>query len=279
MTKLLLRIALLGITLPLLYVLIFLLPHFHHLAFNATVVGVSLIGALEVRGLLREKAKHSVSAPVIILGASLPALAYLITSALLGLELLLAWLAVCFSAVLISAISVSRKAELAGVLQKVAASMLTVVYPGFYLSFIVLMTGWDNAPLKLVFFLSAVFLNDSMAYVFGKIFGRSLNMLVSPRKTLVGFIAGLMASMGVAALFFRLAPGLFSCSLPVLLLFAAGIGVTTILGDLVESALKRSAGVKDSGTIMIGRGGVLDSLDSLMITAPYVFFLLPLLSL
>ena len=88
---------------------------------------------------------------------------------------------------------------------------------------------------------------------------------------MAGFIAGFLSSIIVSWIYYLVLPQLFPTSLAVMLVFGAVMGATTILGDLVESAFKRSAEVKDSGTIMIGRGGFLDSLDSMLISAP-VFF-------
>ena len=278
MSKLLLRTALIGITFPILYVLIFLLPYLHHLALNIVVAGISFIGAVEVRSLLAKRSDATLPILTPLLGATLPISAYFVNTGVVAQQFFYSWLTICFILVLLTGIIVGKKEKLLAATQRISYSLLIVIYPGFFLSFIVFITGWQDGSLKLLFFLALVFVNDIMAYIFGKLFGKGLNMAVSPHKTVVGFGAGFAGSLGAAAIFFWLFPGLFIVGLPLLMSFAACIGLMTILGDLIESALKRSAGVKDSGTFMLGRGGILDSLDSLMIGAPVFFFLLPLIA-
>jgi phosphatidate cytidylyltransferase len=88
----------------------------------------------------------------------------------------------------------------------------------------------------------------------------------------VGFIFGFFASPLVIMLgcFFR--PSLFPGGPAVAALLGVLLGLFTIVGDLFESGIKRSFGVKDSGTIILGRGGLLDSLDSLIFTAPLFYY-------
>jgi phosphatidate cytidylyltransferase len=120
-----------------------------------------------------------------------------------------------------------------------------------------------------------VFANDSLAWLFGITLGKHRGLFkVSPNKSLEGFIAGMAGSI-IATL---LGPVLFPF-IPArwALLVAMGLvcGITGVAGDLFESALKRSAGVKDSGRLIPGRGGFLDSFDSILFTAPtFVAFLL-----
>lgn len=116
--------------------------------------------------------------------------------------------------------------------------------------------------------------NDSLAWFFGMSLGKRRNIVqVSPNKSLAGFIGGFLGSLAVGALCFFLFPKIGGRGLPALLVTAGFVGVSTIFGDLVESAMKRSAGVKDSSAVVPGRGGVLDSVDSLLFSAPVFVFL------
>jgi CDP-diglyceride synthetase len=111
---------------------------------------------------------------------------------------------------------------------------------------------------------------DIAAYVIGSLIGRrKLAPRISPGKTWEGTIAGFLAA--ASAVWF-VGTQVFSPALPASLLvpLALTIGPAGLLGDLLESALKRAAGVKDSGTIFPGHGGVLDRIDSLLLVAPVV---------
>lgn len=112
---------------------------------------------------------------------------------------------------------------------------------------------------------------DSGAYFAGKSLGKhKLAPIVSPGKTWEGSIGGFLAGLAIAWITARL------IDLPVgfALVAAALIGVLAQLGDLAKSAVKREIGIKDFGTLIPGHGGVLDRFDSLMFTAPTVFWLL-----
>lgn len=120
-----------------------------------------------------------------------------------------------------------------------------------------------------VAFLST-WLGDTGAYLVGKAVGRrKLSPRLSPNKTWEGIAGGLtLSTMGVIGMAMWAVPNLSAGQACVLgpLLYAAGV-----FGDLAESMLKRSAGVKDSGRLMPGHGGVLDRLDSFMAVAPVLF--------
>ena len=120
---------------------------------------------------------------------------------------------------------------------------------------------------------------DIGAYAFGKSFGRTPLSSISPKKTVEGAIFGMGASASCGIL------GAWAMNWPVWWLTGAAlgtiIGITSLLGDLTESMMKRDAGVKDSGTLIPGHGGILDRTDSYVFTAPLVYYfvayLIPLL--
>ncbi|NJM20292.1 MAG: phosphatidate cytidylyltransferase [Richelia sp. RM2_1_2] len=121
---------------------------------------------------------------------------------------------------------------------------------------------------------------DIGAYFVGKYFGKTPLSGISPKKTVEGAIFGITASIVVGVLFG------YYINLPEFYLTGAAlgslIGIASLLGDLTESMLKRDAGVKDSGDLIPGHGGILDRTDSYIFTAPLVYYfitlLLPLLS-
>ena len=122
-------------------------------------------------------------------------------------------------------------------------------------------------PVWLVLAIGATWAADVGAYVVGSRFGRRrIVPRISPRKTwegtVGGFAAASLAVLGIAAL--------FGLGRPEAAVAAVAIGPVAFAGDLLESYLKRRAGVKDSGTLLPGHGGMLDRIDSLVAVAPFV---------
>jgi phosphatidate cytidylyltransferase len=128
--------------------------------------------------------------------------------------------------------------------------------------------------------MACIWAADIGAYTMGKIFGRTRLSQISPKKTVEGAIFGVLGSLIIAEV------GAWYLSLPFWqfsgLFLGILIGMTSLLGDLTESMMKRDAGVKDSGQLIPGHGGILDRTDSYVFTAPLVYYfvtlLLPLLA-
>ncbi len=272
------RILLVGIALPLVGVIVLLLPHAHHLGVNIVVVGVSLLGALEMAALFRTKKIPTSSVLAPLLGASLPAGVYLEVMGVLLPGWLGLWMPTALGVILARAVLFRKDKKLTDVLAYASSSFFTFLYPGFFLSWIVRISSLPEPSLSILFLLCLVFGNDMAAYFAGSLWGAStrLNLPVSPQKSAVGFAGGGVGSLIVVGLFLLLTPGFPRFGLPLDIVLGLSTGATVILGDLLESGLKRSAGVKDSGIVMPGRGGMLDSVDSMVLTAPlfYYFFTL-----
>lgn len=144
--------------------------------------------------------------------------------------------------------------------------------------------GWafEDLPLGLTLTLitfACIWAADIGAYVFGKLYGKTRLSDLSPKKTVEGAVFGITGSMLVAIAGARLLefPAFWLTGIALGLL----IGVASLMGDLTESMMKRDAGVKDSGQLIPGHGGILDRTDSYVFTAPLVYhfvtLLLPLL--
>ncbi len=132
--------------------------------------------------------------------------------------------------------------------------------------------GWN--PWVMVAYLVIIWANDVFAYLVGMTFGRHrLFERLSPKKSWEGFFGGVIGAVGVGMLagHWLAAEALTSLPLAAWAGLALVVAVTGVLGDLVESMFKRSAGVKDSGALIPGHGGVLDRFDALLLSAPFVF--------
>jgi phosphatidate cytidylyltransferase len=117
-----------------------------------------------------------------------------------------------------------------------------------------------------------IWVNDSFAYLVGKTLGRTkLFPSVSPKKTVEGSLGGMVFTLLAAYLLGRFVPVLDSNQWMIL---GGVLVVMGSFGDLIESKLKRAAGIKDSGAILPGHGGMLDRLDSLVFAAPFAYLTL-----
>jgi len=126
---------------------------------------------------------------------------------------------------------------------------------------------YDQKVIFSIFML--IWINDTFAFIVGKTMGQNkLYEKISPKKTIEGFIGGVGFAVLASAVISRYY--IFQ-DLYVWVTIAFIIGVIGTIGDLVESKFKRLAGVKDSGNIMPGHGGILDRLDSVIFAAPFVF--------
>jgi phosphatidate cytidylyltransferase len=272
------RILLVAIAFPVLGTLIFLVPQLGHLAFNAIVVAVTVIGAFEAEGLFRSKKIRTARWLAPVLGGTLPVAAYLETMGIIPQAAHGLWLVAAFAILLVRSILFQTNRSLPALLSFTASSVFVLLYPGLSLAYIVRLSGLPDPSLTILFFLCIVFGNDMAAYFAGSMWGRStcLRLPVSPQKSAVGFAAGIGGSFIVVFGFRLLAPGFLGLSVGAEIALAFVVGIAVIVGDLIESGLKRSAGVKDSGVVIPGRGGVLDSVDSMVLAAPllYSFLLL-----
>lgn len=129
--------------------------------------------------------------------------------------------------------------------------------------------GTTYYPIMVIGAFVIIWTNDTFAYIVGKAIGKhKLFERISPKKTIEGFLGGMVFALAAAYIlsiyFDVLTPAHWMASAVILVIFGT-------LGDLVESKFKRSAGVKDSGNIMPGHGGILDRLDSIIFAIPFLF--------
>jgi phosphatidate cytidylyltransferase len=191
--------------------------------------------------------------------------------------------------------AIARRGPARKPLEAVAVTLFGTVYAGLSLSFVPLLhgmpvaQGWTSAApsawaglLVVALPLAATWIGDAAAFFAGRQWGKGgLAPTISPNKSWVGVWAGLAGAGGAGLLWWAvtrdalpgqpLGPGTAA---------AVGVflGAGAILGDLAESLLKREAGVKDSGTLFPGHGGVLDRLDALTFTLPMAYAALALIT-
>jgi phosphatidate cytidylyltransferase len=126
-------------------------------------------------------------------------------------------------------------------------------------------------PCTIIF---SIWINDTMAYIVGSLMGRTPLSKISPKKTWEGTLGGILLAILIAGII----ASVFKLGLKDTIIIAALSSIFGTLGDLLESKIKRMAGVKDSGYFMPGHGGFLDRFDSLLVAIPavwlYVFFFL-----
>jgi phosphatidate cytidylyltransferase len=162
-----------------------------------------------------------------------------------------------------------------GFIKNATARAFTLLYPGFVAGFIFLLARSGDGFAYIATLVILVGCNDTFAYVFGVLLGKHpLAAKISPKKTWEGFVGGLVfTALGGALAFYYLLD-----HHPVIGALAGLAGVlAATVGDLVESAIKRDLSIKDMGTLLPGHGGMLDRLDSALITAPVMWCFIELL--
>lgn len=174
-----------------------------------------------------------------------------------------------FAVVTVLFLSVSARRQ---PLEDVSVTIGGMVWVGL-LSFAILIAAGPRPVADILFLVLLVAANDVGAYFVGRAFGRRpLAPLISPQKTLEGFVGGLIAGLVVASILTTF-PAWESIGIANGLIAAGLIGLVSPIGDAVESMVKRSMLVKDMGSVLPGHGGMLDRIDGFLLAAPFIYFL------
>lgn len=174
---------------------------------------------------------------------------------------------------LLAVFGLSRLQELKNGFLSLAPAAFAIIYPAFCCSHIILLRAMPQGAFWLLVLTAITAFSDTGAFYAGSLWGRAkLCPTISPGKTRVGALGGVVGGgiAGVATLHYFF-PAVEIVPAVVLSLVLVGIG---IIGDLFESIIKRATGFKDSATWLAGHGGVLDRCDSLLLTAPFLYYLL-----
>jgi phosphatidate cytidylyltransferase len=176
------------------------------------------------------------------------------------------------------------RAPLIQVLPDTAQGLFGLIYIAYPLTLVPLLWKQEDGPALVLFLMVCVWAGDIAALYIGRAFGkRKLALRLSPGKTWMGSIASIVGSMMAAGIVIAIADTLTAHGNTLLhiseplwqsLLLAAILNIAAQLGDLLESAIKRGAGVKDSGTMLPGHGGILDRIDALLLAAPVLWYVL-----
>src|SRR6478672_3704353 len=190
---------------------------------------------------------------------------------------------------LVFGIAIVFRRDMRGALPAAAGATFGVIYLAVTLALLIPLRHDSTQNVLIVFILLSVWVGDIAAYYVGRAIGRhKLAPIVSPNKSWEGAIASVIASVLIAVLVFDLHTYLDPLFTPMqsgdlrfarsaVSHFHAGMlgaltNIAAQFGDLFESALKRSAGVKDSGTLLPGHGGILDRIDALLLAAPVLWY-------
>ncbi|MBU0928695.1 MAG: phosphatidate cytidylyltransferase [Spirochaetes bacterium] len=271
------RVVMVGIAVPFLFALAIYVPFMNHAPIALLVIAFALGSSLELKSLLEPAAPKGRAVAAATLGTLPPLAVYVSTLSFPQAGLVTSWMVTLGAVVMVAFVLFSvpiafpsSKEAIPSSIRLASANALYLVYPGALSSAIIAILGIPgNSGLILIWFSLIVFGNDSLAWLAGVTLGRRKGIFaVSPNKSLEGLIAGIAGSVGFALA----GPLLFPAAVPrewaYLSALGLACGAAVVTGDLFESAIKRSAGVKDSGSIIPGRGGILDSFDSLLFAAP-----------
>lgn len=280
MNKLTQRLLVFFIGIPLVLCLVFF-KFCNFFALNIGIIVFSGLAANELYNMFQNKGLTLFNKTlIVILTVILPVFAYNLNIFKQSHDYL-SWIFL-FEIIILMSIECFTSHDFTKSVEKISSTLFIIFYSGFLLTFISRLTSIkNNTSIFLVLYLLMVFLCDSGAWFFGMLFGKSTRGFVkaSPNKSLVGFIGGILASIAIGILFKLFYQEIFIGGFWKIILLGFFTSLASIVGDLIESVLKRSCEVKDSGKLIPGRGGVLDSIDSLIIAAPLFYILINFLYL
>ena len=275
-----------------------------NLVFDAFITFLAIVGTFEITRAFRDNITKTQRAMVMTFSALvIPACS--LAEFFYGYGLIVA--CACFFVVALAILSLLVFRHEETTIESVGASLFAAVYPSFLLTIMVLANHLGSAPFEggymligktgevafngnlailLVFVISPM--SDVFAFFFGislkKVFPRKLAPKLSPNKTVIGFIGGLVGgAISCAAIYFiynLVLQFVFKTAsyldqtyiwLPVYMAIGMLVSLSTCLGDLLESSIKRKKGIKDMGKIMPGHGGVLDRIDGTIVATVVVY--------
>lgn len=260
-----------------LVVSISLISFLNHIFLHTVIITSSVIASIELQNILKHKLPTQPTYIVVGSTAFIPFIAAL--SCLLNRSP--SWISLALIVSLLASYSYEifspeNKRTFANAVSRLCSSTFIIVYVGFLLTYISRLTVLEHSQVFVSLFFVLVFACDSCAWFFGILFGKGNRgfIAVSPNKSIAGFLGGIAGAAAAGVLFYYLYPHVFLYKPVETVIAAVCVSLSAIAGDLAESVIKRSAECKDSGAVVPGRGGYLDSIDSILFSAPVYFIVL-----
>lgn len=228
----------------------------------------SVFGAYELIGALSRTGAYALYVPILV-GSPLTIGASYAASTLWGQMAGIAVVLAGLSLTVVACMGMRLRGEVKGYLTDVAASVFVVGYIPALLSTLCLLLAHDDGNLRVMLFFILIACCDTAAYATGVLVGsHKMAPQISPGKTWEGFAGGIVITTIVGAL---VASAMLDTQWWAGAIVGLVVAVAAVVGDLTESMIKRSVGIKDMGKVLPGHGGAMDRLDSVLIAAPWAW--------
>ncbi len=273
--KIIERLIIFFVGAPLVLAPIYFLPHYNFLVYHIELFIAALIANYEIYNILSQRSPAYPKKILAFFGIILVLSSYLIGLYAIPFHYMFIVSGCVIVGMLFMEIIFSSSGSFINSIARLTTGTFMLIYPWGLAVYLSAIASLPNAGALIIMFLLMTFGCDSFAWFFGMLFGKNNRGFIkaSPKKSIAGFIGGFIGSATAAVGSFYFFNKQFNGKLKELIIIALFTALFAIIGDIIESILKRSADVKDSGKVILGRGGILDSIDSLLIAAP-VFYTL-----
>ncbi|UTC83182.1 phosphatidate cytidylyltransferase [Treponema denticola] len=273
--KLIERLIIFFVGAPLVLASIYFLPHYNFLVYHIELFIAALIANYEIYNILSQRSPAYPKKILAFFGTILVLSSYLIGLHAVPFQYIFIVFGCVTVGMMFMEVLFSFSGNFTNSIARLTTGVFMLIYPWGLTVFLSAIASLPNAGALIIMFFLMTFGCDSFAWLFGMLLGKNNRGFIkaSPKKSIVGFIGGFIGSITAAVASFYFFNKQFNGKLRELIIIALFTALFAIIGDIIESILKRSADVKDSGKVILGRGGILDSIDSLLIAAP-VFYTL-----
>lgn len=273
--KLIERLIIFFVGAPLVLASIYFLPHYNFLVYHIELFIAALIANYEIYNILSQRSPAYPKKILACFGTILVLSSYLIGLHAVPFQYIFIVFGCVTVGMMFMEVIFSFSGNFTNSIARLTTGVFMLIYPWGVTVFLSAIASLPNAGALIIMFFLMTFGCDSFAWLFGMLLGKNNRGFIkaSPKKSIVGFIGGFIGSITAAVASFYFFNKQFNGKLRELIIIALFTALFAIIGDIIESILKRSADVKDSGKVILGRGGILDSIDSLLIAAP-VFYTL-----